>query len=85
MKWEKIDCKKAFLLPLLFLSCVSASDGGAYICTGPQSRRYHKTATCKGLSRCSGEIKKITVEQAKSMGRTPCKRCYKHNKIDYEQ
>lgn len=47
-----------------------------YICTGPQSKRFHKTPDCQGLRSCSKEIKAVTLEQAKKMGRTPCKWCY---------
>lgn len=47
-----------------------------YICTGPQSKRYHKTPHCKGLQSCSKQIKEVTVEQARKLGRTPCKWCY---------
>lgn len=48
-----------------------------YICTGPQSKRYHKTDNCKGLSRCSKTVKKVTVDKAIDLGRTKCKMCYK--------
>lgn len=47
-----------------------------YICTGGSSKRYHCDPDCKGLSRCSGEIEKISEEEAEDMGRTPCKICY---------
>ena len=48
-----------------------------YICTGPQSKRYHLTSNCRGLGSCSGEIKRVTVTQAQQLGRTPCKWCFK--------
>jgi len=48
-----------------------------YICTGKSSKRYHKTDECRGLDNCSGDIKLITIEKAKQMGRTPCRVCYK--------
>lgn len=47
-----------------------------FICTGSSSERYHCDPDCKGLSRCSGEIEEISEEEAKDMGRTPCKICY---------
>lgn len=47
-----------------------------YICTGPNSKRYHKHSDCRGLGKCSGEIEAVTVSKAESMGRTPCKWCY---------
>ena len=49
-----------------------------YICTGPSSKRYHRTSTCKGLVKCSKEVKKVTKSYAESKGKTPCKMCYKH-------
>lgn len=48
-----------------------------YICTGPKSERYHKTSECRGLERCSKDIKKVTLAYAEEKGRTPCKICYK--------
>jgi hypothetical protein len=48
-----------------------------YICTGPSAKRYHKSASCRGLSRCSGEIIKVSKSEAQSRGKTPCKMCYK--------
>ncbi|MBR5147764.1 MAG: hypothetical protein IKV15_01015 [Bacteroidaceae bacterium] len=65
---------KYLLLALLLASC--AEDKGVYICTGSMSRRYHKKETCKGLDRCSGEILKVSVEEARSYKRTPCRFCY---------
>lgn len=55
---------------------VTEQSAKVYICTGNSSKRYHKTSRCKGLRRCSGEIRKVTVDEAKSLGRTPCKICY---------
>ena len=49
----------------------------AYICTGPQSKRFHKTSHCRGLNSCSGEILAVSISKAQSMRRTPCKWCYK--------
>lgn len=50
--------------------------GNVYICTGGSSKRCHCDPDCKGLSRCSGEIEKVSEEEAEDMGRTPCKICY---------
>ena len=46
-----------------------------YICTGGKSECYHSNKNCKGLSRCSKEIKEISLDDAKKMGRRPCKMC----------
>jgi hypothetical protein len=48
-----------------------------YICTGPQSKKYHKTKTCRGLRNCSKTIEKKKVSEAKKLGRDKCKMCYK--------
>lgn len=56
---------------------VEVSNETVYICTGPQSKRFHKTSSCRGLNSCSKEIKAMSIEQAKKIGRTPCSWCYK--------
>lgn len=48
-----------------------------YICHGPKSHRYHKTPKCKGLCRCSTDIKKVTKAEAQAKHYTPCKICYR--------
>lgn len=71
---------KKLLIALFLLVLISCSEGSSdnsvYICTGPKSKRYHKTEHCKGLDRCSKSIKKISIEEAQDMGRTPCGYCY---------
>lgn len=52
------------------------NENTVYICTGPNSKRYHSHSDCRGLGKCSGEIREVSVSKAKSMGRTPCKWCY---------
>lgn len=47
-----------------------------YICTGRSATVYHKTSKCRGLNRCSGSVKEVTIEKAKSMNRRACKICY---------
>ena len=47
-----------------------------FICTGPQSKRYHRTTYCRGLESCSDDIEEIDVSEAKDRGRTPCRICY---------
>lgn len=55
------------------LSVDNVSTSYVYVCTGPKSKRYHGNKNCRGLQNCSEEIKKVTVDKAKGMGRTPCK------------
>lgn len=45
-----------------------------YICTGPNAKVYHRTPNCKGLNKCSGSIKKVSVSDV-SRSRRPCKIC----------
>lgn len=61
-----------------FLSCGIQRDKSdtVYICTGPKAKVYHKYKDCRGLDRCSGDIKEISLEKAKKI-RRPCKICYK--------
>lgn len=48
-----------------------------YVCTGPKAEVYHSRSNCKGLSRCSGTIKKMTLSEAIANKRRACKLCYK--------
>ena len=43
-----------------------------YICTGPQSKKYHLNKNCTGLRNCSAEVKAVTKDQAVQMGRGLC-------------
>lgn len=56
---------------------VCSSDVTVYICTGPQSKKYHATKDCRGLNKCSEDIISVSLAKAKSMGRGPCGICYK--------
>ncbi len=59
-----------------FFTANLQGENTVYICTGPNSERYHSHSDCRGLGKCSGEIREVSVSKAKSMGRTPCKWCY---------
>lgn len=71
---------KTFLL-FAILFCSSIENHGVYICTGPNAYAYHKTKTCRGLRHCTGEIKEISLAQAKKNNRKACKLCYKKKHI----
>ena len=48
-----------------------------YICTGSSSKCYHKHDKCRGLQKCGKEIKKVTLQDAKTKyNRRPCTYCY---------
>lgn len=53
-----------------------SSEMYVWICTGPRSKKYHNNKNCRGLRRCSGERRSVSVQTAESMGRTPCGFCY---------
>lgn len=57
---------------------VADGDGtSVYICTGGSSEKYHSTDTCSALASCSKAVREVTLADAQSKGRTPCKRCNK--------
>lgn len=66
----------AFILSGQVSTEVKTKEATVYICTGPKATKYHATQTCRGLSRCSGNIKQLSVSSAKAKGFTPCKICY---------
>lgn len=55
---------------------VKTKEATVYICTGPKAKKYHATQTCRGLNRCSGSIRQLSVSSARAKGFTPCKICY---------
>ena len=69
-----------FFLPLSTADAsayLAADNDVVYICTGPQSKCYHKTPTCRGLNSCSKEIIKVTKKDAiEKYGRRACQICY---------
>ncbi|MBO4588406.1 MAG: hypothetical protein J5711_05840 [Bacteroidales bacterium] len=54
----------------------SSGEVYVYVCTGSSSKRYHNNTQCRGLQNCKGEIRRVTLSQAKEANRTPCKLCY---------
>lgn len=46
-----------------------------YVCTGPNAKAYHTDEDCKGLERCSDDIKEMTEQEAIDMGRHLCHYC----------
>ena len=54
-----------------------AAESKVWICTGKSAYAYHCDRNCSGLNKCRSEIKKVTLAQAKKLGRTKkCKICY---------
>ena len=69
--------KKALFFAVAAMSATAPQAETVYICHGPKSHRYHKTPKCKGLCRCSTELKQVTISEAEKMQFTPCKICHK--------
>lgn len=67
----------AFILSGQVSTEVKTKEATVYICTGPKAKKYHATQTCRGLNRCSGSIRQLSVSSARAKGFTPCKICYK--------
>lgn len=75
--------KKQILLFFIFLISSAAAQATPFqkaadsvlICQSRSAYAYHKYE-CRGLSRCTHGILKLTLEQAKKMGYKPCKICY---------
>ena len=56
-------------------SITTSETAYVYICTGSSATKYHAKATCRGMNNCRGKVVKISVEDAKGQGRTPCSIC----------
>ncbi|MCF0189652.1 MAG: hypothetical protein HUJ96_00165 [Marinilabiliaceae bacterium] len=50
-----------------------------YVCSGSQSKCYHRTEKCRGLALCNGDVSAISLRAAQAVGRRECKMCYKDN------
>lgn len=68
---------KALLLAFFLgtSSFVVNNETTVYISTGKTAYAYHARSTCRTLSR--SEVISISLAKAKSMGRKPCKVCYR--------
>ncbi|MDE6562209.1 MAG: hypothetical protein K2K75_12575 [Muribaculaceae bacterium] len=56
--------------------CGEAASETVYYCTGPNAAKYHRSAKCRGLRKCSCSIVKCTKSEAQAKGFKPCKICY---------
>ena len=59
------------------LAVPTDSNSKVWVCTGESSERYHAYSDCRGLSNCRASVEEISLQEAESMGRTPCRKCYK--------
>lgn len=82
---KKLSFYSVGLLALLLISSLTVhgiiednahtyNDSKYYICTGSYSKVYHKSAHCRGLNNCGGEV--ISVSESIKKKRRPCSICY---------
>ena len=58
------------------LNSTGRSSKVVYYCSGGKSKSYHTVRDCRGLRRCSGEIKEISISEVGTIGREdPCNFC----------
>lgn len=81
--------KTLYLILSTLLFCVSCGsshkrvsvptdpNAKVWVCTGESSERYHAHNDCKGLRNCRASVEEISLQEAESIGRTPCNKCYK--------
>ena len=43
-----------------------------FICDSRNGKKYHFTKTCRGLNACKASIKKLSLADAKKLGKTIC-------------
>ena len=66
------------LLHFALNACSNNSDvanNEVTICMSKGSYAYH-SKTCRGVNACKSELKKVSIEEAKQMGRRECGYCY---------
>ncbi len=69
---KKLINSGLFLAGIVLTSFTGSVADYVYICKGPQSKKYHFKKDCRGLSRCSTDTYKVTLADAKKIGRTLC-------------
>ncbi len=53
------------------------TDASVYICDSKTAKAYHKDQDCRGLSRCTHEVVKVTKKEAEEdYGQVKCQVCY---------
>lgn len=67
----------SFILMVMVVAASYAQSKTVYVCMGPNSKSYHATSECRGLKRCSTDIKSVSLETAQKMQRRACRLCYR--------
>ena len=72
---KKILC--SFLVILFVSTGFTTVMDDVYICNSKTAEVYHATKSCRGLDRCTHEIKAVSKKDAVDVyGRRACKICY---------
>lgn len=50
----------------------SSEQSNVYICLSPNAKKYHFNKSCKGLQRCTHDIKLVSKTDAINKGLTVC-------------
>ncbi|SDH29822.1 hypothetical protein SAMN04489796_102196 [Winogradskyella thalassocola] len=61
-----------FCFGVATVTSFDAMDSNVYICKGKYSKKYHYSKSCRGLSNCKSSVDKVTLSEAKKIGRTLC-------------
>lgn len=59
------------------LCCVTNDQTKVIVVMSSNAYAYHKTRNCSAVKKATHKVKEVTLEEAKEMGRKPCKICYK--------
>lgn len=59
----------------LFLSLHLEAQNMVFICNGTVNGKFHINKECGAIKNCGGQIKSITISEARKEGHLPCKRC----------
>ena len=54
------------------LLCSLGGNPIVFVCDNPTTEVYHLDENCRGLKKCKQEVKKITLDRAKSLKKRLC-------------
>jgi hypothetical protein len=52
------------------------ADTSVFICVSPNAYAFHSSKNCRGIQRCTHEIKSTSKIDATKLGYKPCRICY---------
>jgi hypothetical protein len=57
---------------LFFLTSFVSPTTYVYLCDSAGGKKYHFTESCRGLGNCKHRIVKVTLSEAKELGKSLC-------------